>query len=145
MPRVKQLLNPWRREYFIFFTGHGPFVALGIGPFGEYWDIFGLLSTSYCACGNHVSPLHYVTECHLTESWHLWKLEPTWKTSGFNLSLPVPSLATESDRSSSTSIVTVTSSHQINKSSLTRNFSTISVIKDRQQPETSDILNIMIS
>ncbi|GBN22050.1 hypothetical protein AVEN_241407-1 [Araneus ventricosus] len=62
-PKVKQRLTDWRREDFLFFTRHG--------PFGQYLKRFNLKPTSYCACKKEGSPIHYVKECHSTESWQI--------------------------------------------------------------------------
>ncbi|GBN96432.1 Putative protein in type-1 retrotransposable element R1DM [Araneus ventricosus] len=71
IPEVKQRLTQWRREDYIFFTGHG--------PFGQFRKRFRLLQTPNCACGMYGSPLHYVTECVLTSSWHLKKPAPQFQ------------------------------------------------------------------
>ncbi|GBM54735.1 Retrovirus-related Pol polyprotein from type-1 retrotransposable element R1 [Araneus ventricosus] len=62
-PKVKLRLTEWRREDFLFFTGHG--------PFAHSLHRFRLVPTPFCACGKEGTPLHYITECVLTESWHL--------------------------------------------------------------------------
>ncbi|GBN69699.1 hypothetical protein AVEN_192683-1 [Araneus ventricosus] len=72
IPTVKQRLTPWKREDFLFFTGHG--------PFGQFRKRFRLLQSPNCACGMYGSPIHYVTECHLTSSWHLKKPAPQNET-----------------------------------------------------------------
>ncbi|GBN95808.1 hypothetical protein AVEN_106487-1 [Araneus ventricosus] len=64
-PQVKLRLTDWRREDFLFFTGHG--------PFAHSLFRFRLKPTPFCACGKEGTPLHYITECDLTESWHITK------------------------------------------------------------------------
>ncbi|GBO19757.1 Retrovirus-related Pol polyprotein from type-1 retrotransposable element R1 [Araneus ventricosus] len=62
-PKVKLRLTDWSREDFLFFTGHG--------PFAHSLHRFRLVPSPFCACGKEGTPLHYITECVLTESWHL--------------------------------------------------------------------------
>ncbi|GBN28205.1 hypothetical protein AVEN_129303-1 [Araneus ventricosus] len=57
--------SDWRREDFLFFTGHG--------PFAHSLYRFRLIPTPFCACGKEGTPLHYIADCDLTESWHLTK------------------------------------------------------------------------
>ncbi|GBM50216.1 hypothetical protein AVEN_134787-1 [Araneus ventricosus] len=86
MLQVKQRLTSWSKEHFIFFTRHGAFGE------GRFW----FLPTSYCACGKHGSPLHYVTDCDdLTESWQLWKPESHLENLWFQRVMPMPNLVTE--------------------------------------------------
>ncbi|GBN04552.1 hypothetical protein AVEN_101233-1 [Araneus ventricosus] len=101
----------WHQEDFLFFTGRG--------PFGEYLAIFNLCPTSYCACGKEGKPLHYVTGCQLTESWHLTKpaahLQSNWS---FRLGGPGPTSVRDTKlcSPSATSTKTQIFSSQINNS-----------------------------
>ncbi|GBN16713.1 hypothetical protein AVEN_49357-1 [Araneus ventricosus] len=54
----------WPREGTIFVSGHGPFPV--------YMKRIARHPES-CACGKLGNPLHYATECQLTESFHFTK------------------------------------------------------------------------
>ncbi|GBO31737.1 hypothetical protein AVEN_76753-1 [Araneus ventricosus] len=55
-----------KREEILFFTEHCPFPS--------YLKRFNLASIANCPCGNtNGTPLHYVTECILTASFHMTK------------------------------------------------------------------------
>ncbi|GBN45577.1 hypothetical protein AVEN_237965-1 [Araneus ventricosus] len=51
----------WTRNEVLFFTGHGPFPS--------YLHRFNLAETSFCSCGGFGTPIHYATECLLTDSF----------------------------------------------------------------------------
>ncbi|GBL79003.1 hypothetical protein AVEN_48961-1 [Araneus ventricosus] len=63
----KVTLTPasWSRESILFATGHGPSYS--------YLYRFRLHHSDICACGEKGDPLHYVTSCHMTLSYHFTK------------------------------------------------------------------------
>ncbi|GBM81107.1 hypothetical protein AVEN_235561-1 [Araneus ventricosus] len=65
MPSVSLRPTNWIREYFIFFSQHGPFPA--------YLKRFHLSDSDFCSCGEMGTALHYATECIYTVSWHMSK------------------------------------------------------------------------
>ncbi|GBM22559.1 hypothetical protein AVEN_183987-1 [Araneus ventricosus] len=64
---LKVSLKPtrWPRELTIFVSGHGSFLV--------YLKRITRHPEKNCACGNIRNPLHYATECHLTEFFHFTK------------------------------------------------------------------------
>ncbi|GBO15951.1 hypothetical protein AVEN_160963-1 [Araneus ventricosus] len=66
LPRVSTQPCYWKREQILFLTG--------LSPFPSYPNRFNLASTGNCPRGNTSgTPLHYATECILTESFHMTK------------------------------------------------------------------------
>ncbi|GBM31247.1 hypothetical protein AVEN_223445-1 [Araneus ventricosus] len=65
LPKVSLSPQGWPRELVQFVTEHGPFLS----------DLKRIerQSTDNCACGAVGNPLHYATECPLTESYHMTK------------------------------------------------------------------------
>ncbi|GBM03776.1 hypothetical protein AVEN_231262-1 [Araneus ventricosus] len=66
MPTERELLrNIEIEETLKTFAGHGPFPS--------YLYRFRLHHSDICACGEKGDPLHYVTSCHITLSYHFTK------------------------------------------------------------------------
>ncbi|GBM19682.1 hypothetical protein AVEN_199851-1 [Araneus ventricosus] len=65
LPKVSLKPAGCLRELIIFVSGHGPFPV--------YLKRIARCPEENCACGKLGNPLHYVTECHLTESFHFTK------------------------------------------------------------------------
>ncbi|GBO46570.1 hypothetical protein AVEN_231616-1 [Araneus ventricosus] len=65
LPKVSLSPQGWPRELVQFVTEHGPFPS--------YLKWIERLITDNCACGAVGNPLHYATECPLTESFHMTK------------------------------------------------------------------------
>ncbi|GBM45957.1 hypothetical protein AVEN_96900-1 [Araneus ventricosus] len=65
LPKVSLKPAGWSRELTIFVSGHGPFPV--------YLKRIARYPEEIYACGKLGNPLHYATECHLTESFYLMK------------------------------------------------------------------------
>ncbi|GBM28962.1 hypothetical protein AVEN_232052-1 [Araneus ventricosus] len=62
VPRVSNKPVGWHREELMFVTGHGLFTS--------YLHRFNLRTHDSCSCGEKGDPMHYVTKCRFTLSWH---------------------------------------------------------------------------
>ncbi|GBM06916.1 hypothetical protein AVEN_147853-1 [Araneus ventricosus] len=65
LPKVSLKSAGCPRELTIFVSGHGPFPV--------YLKRIARHPKENCACGELGNPLHYATECRLTESFHFTK------------------------------------------------------------------------
>ncbi|GBN37459.1 hypothetical protein AVEN_88086-1 [Araneus ventricosus] len=65
LPKVSLKPEGWQRELTIFVSGHSPFLF--------YLKRIERHPEENCAYGKLGNPLHYATECHLTESFHFTK------------------------------------------------------------------------
>ncbi|GBM04258.1 hypothetical protein AVEN_41065-1 [Araneus ventricosus] len=63
IPKVSLQRINWTRNEVLFLTGHW--------PFSSFLQRFNLDETSFCPCGRIGTPIHYVTDCLLTASYHM--------------------------------------------------------------------------
>ncbi|GBN66672.1 hypothetical protein AVEN_106201-1 [Araneus ventricosus] len=75
LPNVSLSPQGWPREIVQFVTEHGPFPS--------YLHRIERQSTDNCACGAVGNPLHYATECPLTESYQMTTPSPEHLTAWY--------------------------------------------------------------